>query len=184
MVRKETDRDYLGLTQQQMASLLKVSRSNWSLFELGLRNLPPTAGLRQAEMMIYMLSPEGKALNNLPDIQQEEETLKKMLKKKQKGNDYRQSKITRKIERAKEKWVQYQKATHLMYFLSKPAQMEKALAPKAVPIITELVNRNFKKYTQEVDLLQLDLELLQAEQQVFERALSKLESTGTSTGSV
>jgi len=186
MRRKETDRAYLGLTQIEMAVLLKVTRSQWAMFEAGSRNLPPAVMARYSEMIIYMLSPEGKALKNLPDTDKLDEEIKKGVEKRLKENAYQQHVITRKIAKAQQKLEQYTKAAELMHFLNTPAQLKKAIVPQMIPSTTAVAIINYRKYTQEVRLLQIDLKLLQGQQRELERELSKqkTETTGTSTSSV
>lgn len=49
-----TIRELLGITQEDMALLLKVSRSQLSLFELGKRSLPATAMIKLAEILSHI----------------------------------------------------------------------------------------------------------------------------------
>ena len=51
MENRESICKMFGLTQKQMADRLKISRSQWSMFELGKRSLPREATLQFAEMM-------------------------------------------------------------------------------------------------------------------------------------
>jgi transcriptional regulator with XRE-family HTH domain len=171
MRREETDRAFLGLTQIEMAVLLKVTRSQWAMFEAGSRYLPPTAMARYAEMMIYMLSPEGKALKNLPDTDEVDDEIKKELEKQLKENAYQQHVITRKIAKAQQKLEQYTKAAELMHFLNTPAQLKKAIVPQIIPSTTTVAIINYRKYTREVRLLQIDLKILQGQQQVLEKEM-------------
>ena len=52
-------RALLGITQDKMAQLLEINRSQWSMFESGLRDLPIHAKLVLAEMMKVLLQPKG-----------------------------------------------------------------------------------------------------------------------------
>jgi transcriptional regulator with XRE-family HTH domain len=173
-MKRETIRAMLGLTQQEMAMLLNVSRGQWSMYESNRRNLPLAASLRLGEMIVYMLSPESKALKNLPDTDKVDNEIKKGLEKRLKENDYQQQVITRKIERAQQKLEQYIKAAELMHFINSPAQIKKAIVPQIIPSTTAVAIINYRKYTQEVRLLQLDLELLQGQQQVLQKAMRKV----------
>ncbi|MGL2965691.1 hypothetical protein [Flavobacterium sp. XGLA_31] len=173
MRRKESDRDYLGLTQDELAVLLKVKRTQLAMFEAGQRNLPSTAKAIYNEMLIYMLSPEGKALKNLPDTDKVDTEIEALLQKQLKENDYQQQVITRKIAKAQQKLERYAKAVELMHFLNAPAQIKKALEPQIIPTATAAAIINYRKYTREVRLLQIDLKRLQGQQQVFEKEMRK-----------
>lgn len=54
MKRKRTIRAILGLTQIEIAMILNISRSQWSLYELNLRNLPSAPSMLLFEVMAYM----------------------------------------------------------------------------------------------------------------------------------
>jgi transcriptional regulator with XRE-family HTH domain len=172
-MKKETIRAMLGLTQQEMAMLLNVSRGQWSMYESNRRNLPLAASLRLGEIITYMLSPEGKAHKNLPDTDKEANEIKKGLEKRLKENNYQQQVITRKIAKAQQKLEQYSKAAKLMYFLNAPAQIKKAMVPQIIPSTTAVAIINYRKYTREVHSLQIDLKLLQGQQPVLEKEMRK-----------
>jgi len=62
-MRKETTRSLLfGLTQENMAMILRVPRSLWSHYERNRRDLPNNGNLWVQDMIMYMLSPKAKAL--------------------------------------------------------------------------------------------------------------------------
>lgn len=170
-MKRETIRAMLGLTQQEMAMLLNVSRGQWSMYESNRRNLPLAASLRLGEMIVYMLSPEAKALKNLPKTEREDNKIKQLLEKRLKENEFQLMVFTRKINRAQGKLEQFEKAAQLMHFLNSPAEIKKAIAPQIVPSITEDIITSFRKYKLELSLLQIDLELLQGQQQVLEKEI-------------
>ncbi|MCF6130601.1 helix-turn-helix domain-containing protein [Flavobacterium sp. AS60] len=172
-IKRENIRSRLGLTQQDIALLLKVSRTKYSLYELGLRNLPSAAGERETEMDAYMIKPEAKAPQNLPGMENEEAKIKQLLGKRLKENDYQLQGITRKIDSVQEKLITNEKAVQLLHFLNLPEEIEKALAPKAVAMIQSRVISNYKKCKSELDVLRIELELLQVQQECLLKVLTK-----------
>jgi transcriptional regulator with XRE-family HTH domain len=54
-------RESLGLSQQDMASLLGVTRSLYSLYELGRRSLPHAASMLEAELTLHVNAPKAAA---------------------------------------------------------------------------------------------------------------------------
>lgn len=173
MIKKETTRATLGLTQQDTALLLKVSRSLYSLFELKRRNLPSKAGLMWNAMLAYMISPQGKALQNLPKMEKEEVELKRLLEKRIKENDYQLVMLVRKINKVQEKLENYKKSAQLISFLNSPEGVEKSVSPEAVKAVGSLVISNFRKSKSELDLLQIDHELLQLQQDYLQKTIRK-----------
>lgn len=47
-------REQLGVTQEELALLLKVTRSQLSMYELGKRDLPIAAKKQLAELLLYV----------------------------------------------------------------------------------------------------------------------------------
>ena len=160
-----------------MALLLNVSRSNYSLCELGLRNLPSKARTRQIEMLSYMITPEAKAPQNLPKMEDEESKIKQILEKRIKENEFRLKVIIRKGATLQVKLEKCEKAVQLLRFLNLPEEIEKAVEPKAVPIIESIVISNFKETKSELILLRIDQELLQVQLESLQKALREFETS-------
>jgi transcriptional regulator with XRE-family HTH domain len=173
MKSKGLDRPLLGLTQQDVAFLLKISRSQWSLYELSMRNLPSQASLRLMELTQYMRTTEDQTVPNISETENEENKMKLILEKLLKDNEFQLMVIARKIEPVQKKFDDCVKAVRLMGFLNSPAEIEKT-DPEALRVIGSRVYVNFKDFKHQLDVLQLDKELLQQEQLVFKRALAKL----------
>ena len=80
MSRKIKMRATFGLTEQEMATLLNVSRSQWSLYKMSVRNLPSEAYRRFTEMEMYMISPKAEAFQKELETAYEDSNLKKSLR--------------------------------------------------------------------------------------------------------
>jgi len=174
MKKKETTRAMLGLTQQEMAMVLNVSRGQWAMYESGKRNLPAAAGLRLNEMMNYMISPEGKAPTNLSESGNDDNETKQLLEKRLKETEFQILAISRKINEAQQKWEKHEKAVLLMAFLNSPAEAKKAARPEILPSITTAATMNFKEAKSEWNVLQIDRDLLQLQQEYLQKILRKM----------
>ncbi|UPT70291.1 MAG: helix-turn-helix domain-containing protein [Flavobacterium sp. JAD_PAG50586_2] len=155
-IKKGTVRAMLGLTQEQIAGLLKVSRSLWSHYEGLRRNLPQGAGTRIGEMITYMLTPEAKALKSLskPEYLDNRTTL--IIEKRLVENDYQLQVIVRKIASEQEKFENYSKAVQLMDFLNSPEEVKKARSLPALNAITVDVIDNYLESKSKLRLLLID----------------------------
>lgn len=173
-LRAQTDRLLLGLTQQEIAMILNVSRSHLSHHEGHRRHLSSGAGLRLSEMILYMLSPEAKAFKTLDKPQYEDGKTKSILEKRLKGNEYQLRVLTRKIETAQEKFEKCKKAAQLMSFLNLPEEVEKAAKPEVLPLIESVAIINFRKTKSQLSLLQIDQDLLQLQQEYLQKTLREL----------
>ena len=63
MEKESNLRSMLGLTQNEMAQILNVSRSLYSMYELGKRDLPPASKEMLAGILAYLQDPETEEKN-------------------------------------------------------------------------------------------------------------------------
>lgn len=173
---KDNTRAMFGLTQQEIAMLLQVSRSQWSLYKMGIRSLPLDAGLRLAAMEIYMNSPESKTSLKEGVTAQEDGKTKKQLEKQLKENDYQLQTLSRKINEVEQKFEKYKKAVCLMAFLNSTNEMKTEEASKISSSIESRAITNFSKTKSELILLQMEQELLQLQKECIQNALRKTEN--------
>lgn len=173
MAKKDTSRSFLGLTQQEIALLLKVTRSQWSHYEASTRSLPNGAGIRFLEMLSYMILPETEALRHASMLKHEESKTKPTVQKRLKKTEYQLMVISRKIADVQEKFEKYSKSVQLMDFLNSPEEVKKAASLKALSSITSRALANYTESKSELRLLQLDQKLLLQEKLVLEEELKK-----------
>lgn len=164
---------YLGITQQEMAMLLAVSRNQFSMFELGKRDLPLPAKQLLGEMLTYIQSPEVAAKSALPDTPK---ASLPQLERLQRENQYQQLLTERKIAEATKKLQAQTRLLQLSAFLS----IRKGSSATAIKFPTVLARKTSK--ATEAPLLeliveqQLRKELLELENLLLESRLLKLRS--------
>lgn len=125
MERKKIDtRTKLNLTQVEMAMLLKITRSQWSLFELGLRSIPTAAMVKHTELILFLETPINKTAKPLP--QQEEQLLKKNKMHEEALAEalYKQEEVALKIAKMEKK---YAAAVEVLQLLSEDSDASKSL---------------------------------------------------------
>ncbi|SCX84290.1 helix-turn-helix domain-containing protein [Flavobacterium caeni] len=66
MKKQNALRNLLGITQQEMAVLLNVNRSQWSMYEGGNRDLPAHAAQLLTEILMHTQSPDFKKADEKP----------------------------------------------------------------------------------------------------------------------
>lgn len=59
MERNKNIREILGIKQEEIAMLLQVTRSQWSMYEIGKRDLPIAAKLKLSAMLEYVQKNES-----------------------------------------------------------------------------------------------------------------------------
>lgn len=174
MEKKRVFRSLSGLTQLEIAMLLKVTRSQWSHYEANRRDLPNDAGIRAQEMLSYMSSPKAIAFQKSSKPGYEKSKTKLMIEKRITENEYQLAGIARKIFGVEKKLDNYLKAVRLMEFLNSPEEVKKATSPEAVRSITSTSITNFIESKSQLDLLEIDQKLLQYETVLLKEALEKL----------
>lgn len=131
----------LGLTQEQLAMLLGTTRSQVSLFELGLRPLPVPAALTLKEILLVGTASTGKSVKRQPAKANEQHTL--MFTELLKQNESQQQQVKRKIQELHEKHSNGLKGQVLLDYLATTENKDKSLFKFMPP-----VNRNAKHIIQ------------------------------------
>jgi transcriptional regulator with XRE-family HTH domain len=103
MKNEVTISELLGVSQIEMSILLKINRSQWSMYESGKRDLPVDAKLKMSEMLKHVQNKNDKQLKTQELSTQQEAQKKETLEKLLKENDYQQQTIERTINKIKKK---------------------------------------------------------------------------------
>lgn len=158
----------LGLNQNDVAMLMGITRSQWSMFESGKRQLPYQATLLLSEILNHLNDFDNQAFEN-----HQQEIAQKKLKKMQHENEFKRHQIERKIENTTrklnsalglQKLVDFVKTTraeklpvpHVKFFLSQRKKMN------AISELTELLTEQ-----------QHQKEMLDFEKKLLESKLKK-----------
>jgi transcriptional regulator with XRE-family HTH domain len=93
-------RTLLGLTQEQIAMMLGISRAHWAMYELGKRDLPLQPKERLAEMLQFLKTLEGteKQLRAKENKAELEQAARMLLE-----NEYQRLTLEKKLAAAEEK---------------------------------------------------------------------------------
>ncbi len=113
-MKKETSISaLLSVTQQDMAMLLNVSRSLWSLYELGKRDLPLPVQQRLAEMLTHLQSAEKTSKTTNAAAQPTASQLERLLRE----NEFQRERLARKIATTQKKQLAHERLLQLSAFL-------------------------------------------------------------------
>lgn len=69
MEKDKKIRALLGMRQEDMAMLLRVNKSQWSMYEIGQRDLPLEAQLKLTEMLAFVQKSDNEAVNPFLDVE-------------------------------------------------------------------------------------------------------------------
>ncbi|UOK41718.1 MULTISPECIES: helix-turn-helix domain-containing protein [Flavobacterium] len=93
-------RDALGLTQEETAMLLRVTKSQLAMFEIGQRDLPTKAMLKLITMHNYLQNKEQEKVQHI-DQKSENSKIIKLLEVEIVKNKYKQALLERELARLK-----------------------------------------------------------------------------------
>lgn len=174
MKKQNTIRTLLGVTQEDIAMLLGVSRGQWSMYEIGRRDLPLAAKQLLAELLTHLQSPEtiNKGLSQF--IQQDPQKLQ-LLERLLCENKYQQLRIARKITALEKKHAAKLKTLQVVDFITHRPQHKSAFVAALFQSMTRKASQSFETEST-VLLIQYKLrqELLVHEKLLLESKLKKL----------
>ena len=130
MEKPASIRGLLGLTQQELALVLNLSRTQVAKYELGTRDLPIASKYLLAELLQLVKSPE-LAAKNLPVLLQEDTKKQQLLERLLKENNYQLELMARKITATEKRVTERIKALQVTNYLSQ-RQADQGPATKAV----------------------------------------------------
>lgn len=91
-------REALGLTQEETAMLLRITKSQLAMFEIGQRDLPTKPMLKLINMYNYLQNKEQEKVKHI-DQKSENSKIVKLLEVEIVKNKYKQSLLERKLTR-------------------------------------------------------------------------------------
>ena len=135
MKKENAFRKLLGITQDDMALLLGVSRSQWSMYELGKRDLPVAASVLLAELLQHLNEPvlSRKAKPQLEQYIDGATHLERL----RDDNQYQQLLIARKIAAAEKKYIRGVRQLQVVDFLTRRPTNKQAAGHELLKVIAK-----------------------------------------------
>lgn len=164
-------RELLGITQEQLALLLNVSRSQLSLYEIGKRDLPIAAKLKLATIISNVQNASKKATNVSLSYKKIESEKKKIITDFIIVNKHKQSVLEKKSVSIEKKKQANTTALYLTHFI-KNEPSEKSFLP-IVKGIENKAQKNKDDWKLQFNL-QLKLKILKEEEIFLENYLKTL----------
>ena len=170
-MKSSSVRKSLGLSQQELADLLQVSRIQITLYETGRRSLP----LKALQLLGTLLTniPESSAMRMAPEsdhrIGKRREEIERLLKE----NEYQRLRLSKKLAATEKKVLLNESRSKLAQVLQQDAE-----TIKLTGLNTSLLAKDSQVRMRDFDLvlvqLQLKQELLQVEEKYLASQLRKL----------
>lgn len=176
MKPKEKIRSLLGITQIEMAMLLKISRAQWSMYESGKRNLPLPAQLMMAKMLAYMQNLNTGDAEKAGDAAQLKTEAKSVLEKLLDKNTNRLYTNERKLVKMEGSNEMNNKALKFTVFLAEMPELQSGWSAGIYKSIEHRVLRGMQpKNLSKLVKLRMKLKVLQSENAILKTALKELE---------
>lgn len=169
MKKEPTITALLGITQHEAAMLLCVSRSQWSMYELGKRDLPLAAKQLLAALLAYVQTPVTAAVSR-PYLVQQQAKKQQKCEDLLRENEYQQLVIAKKIAVLNKKQESQARMLQLAAFLdnqhagSKTADtaISKTIAAKVSKAVADECSAVLMEHEVKQELLVLENLLLEA----------------------
>jgi transcriptional regulator with XRE-family HTH domain len=174
MKKIEKISDQFGLTQNDLALLLRVSRSQLSMYEIGQRDLPVAAKEQLVEMLTFIQKNPLQLTTSNAVLKEREEQRKKVLQDLIIVNKHQQLMLDKKINALERKQHAILKSMQLVAFLEMQST-DKGLQDNPVAKLFKMKATSGVAKSGLITLtkLQLKKEVLQAEQQLLENFMQK-----------
>jgi transcriptional regulator with XRE-family HTH domain len=164
MQKGKTVSKLLGLKQEELAMLLKVSKGQLAMYETGKRELPVSALLSLVPMFQFLKEERLKSCS-AEILKSQAEQQKKVLEHLLRENKYFQTEVSKKLEMAERKYQAIMSAIHLMQYLENEVTKKGASPNGLVKLIEARAVNELKKNSWEVVAkLQIQKEVLLAEE--------------------
>lgn len=173
MKKTNSFRTLLGITQNDIAQLLQVTRSQWAMFELGKRDLPLAAKVLLAEVLGYLKNTETEA-KELPQLVPLQANKKTRLEELLRENEYQRLAIARKLKAMQKKYKNNVTILRLTGLLATRPEQKAAPSQGLLQLIADKASKALSENSLAV-LVEYELkhELLELEKLLLDSSLRK-----------
>ncbi|MFC7772484.1 helix-turn-helix domain-containing protein [Flavobacterium sp. GCM10027622] len=174
MKEKDSLTKILGISQGELAIILGVTRTQWSMYELGQRKLPPHAVFELNSILHYIQKNGAKKMPVQDFMIEEEQGFYDLLHKKMLENELIGEKLDRNIEKAQLLYEEGLAALRLVEYLeAQPENKRTATIQNVIQCRARArLKRNqklLKKYQHDKELLQLQNTFIKKEMKKFKK---------------
>jgi transcriptional regulator with XRE-family HTH domain len=174
MKKHDNIRDLLGITQEDLAALLKISRTQLSMYEIGKRELPSTAIIQLAEMLRYLQEDASKSTDTTSLLKEQAIQKEKAFEEMRKENHFKQLVLEKKLNVLEKKY----KANFSAFQLTKYLEKQDTENGKLESLLLKTIERKAlaelnKNGLAMITKYKIEKEVLQAEEKIILQFLKK-----------
>ena len=172
MNKQNPIRESLGLTQQEMAILLEITRGHWSMYECGKRELPIAAMAFLSEMSAHM---EAAKTKNIPSKASVKNETKAFVGDLLKENQFRLQIATKELAVVERKHTASENAQRLVGFLNSKSKGKEERTANIHQLIASRVTKSGEQNkATELTALQIRVAVLQAEETILKEKIKRI----------
>ena len=162
MRKKENLRDVLGITQEELAMLLSITRTQLAMYETNKRDIPLTSKEKLADILTTLHKNKSISKYSNSIIETEKKKVSEWLQKEFKDLEYKVVLLDRKIEKVMQVRKNAFKAFEVVQYLeSKNAKPKKKKKKKTIKKrVEKTLNKQNLQHLHELELKKENLEML------------------------
>ncbi|MGH2665819.1 hypothetical protein [Flavobacterium sp.] len=116
-MKNNTIRKLLGFTQEEISIVLSITRSQWSMYEIGQRDLPLAAKKELTAILLYLQKTKEISKVKKEFLALEQTKIEEWLLKELRNIEYKKQLLSKKIDAMENKRVECFAALDTIYFL-------------------------------------------------------------------
>ena len=140
-------REALGLTQEELAQLLKIPKSMLGMFEIRQRDLPATIKLQLITLYNLVQEQQKPVASNSTKKLKEDQLLRVTVKNELLENQYKQQVLERKLEQCKTRFQKSEKQIKLVHILETQVRVEDRPSQDYINVLKRKAEKESKKYS-------------------------------------
>lgn len=172
MKKRKIFNDSMLFSQQEMALLLGISRSQWAMFEIRERDIPGSAKVKLAALLQSSNELSFTKKNSLPHEKKQEAQKQELLQLQLQENKIRQSQLQQKLDKLEKKYKEAENTLRFVLFLREKHKLQEREAlvlstveAKALAVLEKNGVPVQVKYRLQLDTLELQNRLLEGEKE-------------------
>lgn len=150
MKKDATIRNLFGLSQEEMAMFLGISRGQWAMFEIGQRDLPSAANIKFSIILSHLYNVKQPSEESQLVLKEEQEKRQEWLKREKSNLEYKKYMLERKILAIENKREQCYAALEVVSYLEsekeqKSQTLGRGIAARAKSTLRKILCSIWKK---------------------------------------
>lgn len=161
MKKDTTIKNLFGLTQEEMAMLLGISRGQWAMYDIKKRDLPSAANIKFSTILCHLHNVKQPSEESQQVLKEEQEKRHEWLKREKSNLEYKKHLLERKILAIENKRVQCYAALEVVsYLASEKEQKLQSLGIGIAARAKSTLRKNSLQHLEEMILKKEHLDLL------------------------